>query len=163
MFIIVAYPDWTVLAKPTFVDNPVESKSIPSIKISSPTSNWGWTNPRIGVTRVQVATSLIPSPIIVEIPTPFELLTNTSLCVSDANPNNGAKISISAIAPFGAFAKSESLSTISLVVSLIRMTSGSLRYLLPWEIILKSLIVSKLSKFITGGTNVCGLRVLSEG
>ena len=96
---------------------------------------------------------LIPSPVIVEMPTPLELSMNTSLCGSDCNPNRGANCLISEIAPLGAFASRESVSIISFVVSLIRRTFGSLRYLDPAETILKSFTVSRLSTLTTGGTN----------
>ena len=109
-----------------------------------------------------MAIPLIPSPVIVEMPTPFELSTKTSLCGSDCNPNRGANCWISAIAPLGVFAIRDSVSIISFVVSLIKRTFGSLRYLDPAEIMSKSLTVSRLSTLTTGGTNAWGLSVLSD-
>ena len=128
----------------------------------SPAANNAVENPRIGVVSVQVA---IPKGLVVieTIPTPLELLIATTLCGSESNPERGASCSISAIAPFGACAIRDEVSTTLFVVSFQRIKSGSLRYLLPANLISNSLIVSKLSILTSGGTTASGLSVLSDG
>ena len=137
------------------------NNSTPSTNISSPTLNGWFVNPFSGVSKTHVTIPEAP-PSIDPIPTPLELLSATTLWLTEFNPLIGPRISTLEIAWFGVKATNEESSTISFFCGSNRTKSGGDKYSLPPETILISLIVSTLSILIIGDTNASGDKVLSE-